>query len=43
MLSAIDLDDQLGLMAGEIGDEPADRNLTPEPAADEIFATQNVP
>jgi hypothetical protein len=30
MLSAIDLDDQLRLEAGEVGDEWTDRHLPPE-------------
>jgi hypothetical protein len=30
MLPAVDLDDQFGLVAGEIGDEGADRDLAAE-------------
>ena len=43
MDSSIQLDDQLAFVAIEVGDIAADRNLTPELAADQLAVPQQLP
>ena len=43
MLTAIDLDDQPGLVADKIGDIASDRNLATEPATIQLTLTEHSP